>query len=280
VEKDPSKYRILLLGPSFAFGWAVNHEDAFATLLKEDLEAARFESGRPIEVINRGVPALPPANNLAWYKNVGKLYQPDLVVQFVYGSMAVDNHFESENKVDDEGYLVRANLTPQMKMKAKFKNSALVFYGWMVQQALAAGSSDSIEGAGREMKQVEAFDPASKTIKDAMAFYEDIQKTVAASEAKLVFVYFPLAYRVHREDIERWRHLGVRDVDTQIAFDTAFVKYLNDRGFATLDMTPDLVKAAETQGKRLYYKIDVHWTPDGNRVAAESVVNYLTGRAD
>lgn len=254
IEKDPAKYRIMLLGPSFAFGWAVNHEDTFAKLLRDDLEKARFENGRPIEVINRGVPALPVANNLAWYKNVGKGYSPDLVIQFVYGSMAVDNRFVSENKVDDDGYLVRANLSPRTKLKAKLKNSALVFYGWMVQQSLASSSSDTIEGSGREMKNVETFDPASSVVKDSMAFYEDLRQTVEASGARLLLVYFPLAYGVHKEDVERWRHQGVRDVDAQIAFDAAFTKYLNSQGITTLNLTGDLAKAARTSGKRLYYK--------------------------
>ncbi|MFO0944946.1 MAG: hypothetical protein U1D30_03210 [Planctomycetota bacterium] len=278
VEKDPKTYRILLLGPSFAFGWAVNFEDTFAKLLRDDLEKAGYADGRPIEMINRGVPALPPANNLAWFKKVGKTYSPDLVIQFVYGSMAVDNRFVADNKVDEDGYLVRANVSTGTKMKAKLKNSALVFYGWMVQQAMASRSPEKIEGSGRELKSVEAFDPASPTVKDSMAFYDDLNQAVTATGAKLLVVYFPLAYGVHKEDIERWRHQGVRDVAGQIAFDDAFSKYLNSQGITTLDLTGELTKAAETTGKRLYYKIDVHWTPEGNQVAERCVADYLLGK--
>ena len=91
-------------------------------------------------------------------------------------------------------------------------------------------------------------------------------------------VYFPLAYVVHPQDRSRWRHLGLHDVERQKAFDSAFVEYLNKHGIACLDLTPSLIEAAQKTGKRLYYWLDVHWTPEGNHVIAQVAKDYLLGR--
>ena len=55
LEKNAWKYRALLLGPSFAFGWAANFEDSFAAQLEKRIEQAGFAGQRDVEIINAGV---------------------------------------------------------------------------------------------------------------------------------------------------------------------------------------------------------------------------------
>ena len=118
------------------------------------------------------------------------------------------------------------------------------------------------------------FDPADRETAEAIEYYDDLRKTVESSGAKLMVVFVPLSYCVHREDVARWSHLGVRDVAAQIGYDEGFCEYLRKQGFDCVNTTSDLQAAAE-QGKRLYYLIDIHWTPDGNDVAAHAVYEHL-----
>ena len=69
----------------------------------------------------------------------------------------------------------------------------------------------------------------------------------------------------------------MQNVAAQEAFDTAFVKYLNAQNIPTLDISKDLRDAAAHE-KRLYYWLDIHWTPEGNAVAARAVGRSLVGR--
>src|SRR5262249_60703048 len=90
-------------------------------------------------------------------------------------------------------------------------------------------------------------------------------------------VYVPLSYAIHREDESRWRHLGIRDIINQMTFDAAFVHYLSEWQIPSIDITRQLQKSAQL-GKRMYYWLDIHWTPAGNAVAARAVSEYLIGR--
>jgi hypothetical protein len=280
---DASRYRIMLLGPSFAFGWGVNHEQTFAAELPEMLAQKGFADGLKLELINRGVPALPPGNNLHWFEHVGKQYAPDLVIQFLYASMDVSSTPEDVRVKD--GYLVPRDATLSRRANAMAKNSAIVFYGWTVlTHARGVVSPDSgggkIAGAGRDLNLVGAFDPASPGVTASMAFYDELRAAVEGSGARLLLVYFPLSYVVHPQDLARWRHLGVQDVETQTAFDRAFGEYLGKRGFTCLNLTEALIDEARKSHQRMYYWLDIHWTADGNHVAARAVADWLAARPE
>ena len=119
------------------------------------------------------------------------------------------------------------------------------------------------------------FNIEKPEVRDATAFYEHLAKAVQESGARLQIVYFPLSYVIYPEDENRWRHLGVRNVAAESAFDAAFVDYLNAQHIPAADITQDLRDAA-TGRKRLYNWLDIHWTPEGNAAAANAVAGVLS----
>ncbi|HEY0281445.1 MAG TPA: GDSL-type esterase/lipase family protein [Rhizomicrobium sp.] len=281
VRKPANTYRIVLLGPSFAYGWGVDYDKSFAALLPRLLAERGFAQGRKIELIDAGVPSLEPAQQLNWYEHVGKKYQPDLVIQFIYGSMAVKSNPRSSMAADAKGYLIRSDLSASQRWRERAKHFATVFYGWMLwtdfdawRNARPAAPNGAVMGAGRELVQQTKFDLDKPGIRDATLFYDRLAKTVRESGARLQIVYFPLSYVIYPDDVGRWRHLGVRNVEAQEAFDAAFVSYLNGRHIPAVDITDDLRKAAVHE-KRLYYWLDIHWTPEGNLAAARAVADTL-----
>ncbi len=278
VQKPADTYRIMLLGPSFAYGWGVEYEKSFAALLPRFLAQRGFAKGRKIELIDAGIPAMYAAPQLNWYQHVGKAYQPDLVVQLVYGSMSVPSSTATRFDVDASGHLTERRLTAAQRWRERAKQLATVFYGWMVwteiDARLNADISDTVAGAGRELHQASVFDPGKPSERDTMKLYNRLASVVRASGAQLKIVYFPLSYGVHPQDESRWRHLGLKDVEAQRAFDAAFVNYLDERNIPSVNITDDLRDAAK-DGKRLYYWLDIHWTPEGNEAAAQAVAKAL-----
>ena len=280
LAKSAETERVLLLGPSFAFGWGVNYDETFAAHLQKLLNKDRPGDQRAVDIIYAGVPSMGPALNLDWYRHVGKDFAPDLVIQLIYTTMAVPRVGNRHDiDVDDQGYLVRRNVPLRSRLTVYAKKSAVVFYAWMAyvraRGAVAApAEGGAILGAGREAKLHGSFKPDDPEAIDALAYYDDLKAAVESSGAKLLIVFVPLSYCVHPEDVARWSHLGVRDVGGQIAYDAAFCDYLNARGFDVVNTTADLQSAAAA-GSRLYYLVDIHWTPAGNEAAARAVAQHM-----
>ena len=101
----------------------------FAGVLQHLLQERGFAGERKIEIINAGVPAMPTAAQLNWFERVGKAYAPDLVIQFIYGSMAEKKLDEPPfAAVDDDGYLVPPDINAVSRWRERFKSLAIVFY--------------------------------------------------------------------------------------------------------------------------------------------------------
>ena len=275
LAKPADVYRVMILGPSFAFGWGVNYELSFAGVLQQLLSERRLANDKKIEIINAGVPAMPLAPQLTWFEHVGKDYAPDLVIQFVHGSMVYEENTQPLAAVDDDGYLVPLQADTVQRWREKFKKLATVFYGWMLWTNFNSGSR-GVLGAGREVAAPITFDPTHPKIRGALNFYNKLASVVSQTGARLLVVYVPLSYAVHREDESRWRLLGILDIPAQTALDAAFVRYLNESQIPSIDLGQQFRKSA-LDGKRLYYWLDIHWTPAGNAAAALAVADHLVG---
>jgi hypothetical protein len=124
------------------------------------------------------------------------------------------------------------------------------------------------------MHLYDAFNPQSPEVLDSMKYYEDLRSTVEQSGAKLLVLFMPMSYCVHEEDAGRWAHLGVYNVERLNRYNADFCRHLQAAGFDCIDITEESREAAE-KGQRLYYFIDVHWTPEGNEVAARAAARHL-----
>jgi hypothetical protein len=121
------------------------------------------------------------------------------------------------------------------------------------------------------------FDPTRSKVREAMLVYNKLTSITREMGARLLIVHLPVSYAIHREDESRWQHLGILDSRRQMAFDAAFVRYLNECLVPSIDITPQLQKFAQA-GKRMYFWLDIHLTPAGSAVAAQAVADQLTGR--
>ncbi len=291
-EKPLGTKRVLFLGPSFAFGTAVEYEDMFATLL-----ISRFrQDGMRVEGVNMGTPAQGILAQLKWFREEGYRYSPDVVVQVVYGSPflfgAVDEPslpalveqietFESPFIVDD-GYLVERNTSSLDRMIGYGKKSAVVFYAFLLKNAAFSATDNTIEGAGRVIRRIERLDETSSLLSVAISQYREYLEfmgEVAGEETEIIFLYLPVAYIVHPEYRSRWQHLGLRDRDIAFSNSRLINRALHENGTLVVDATDDLVEKGGSE--KMYNYIDIHFTPEGNRVVADALYAYFneTGRS-
>jgi len=95
LEKPEGVYRILVLGDSFAEGLRVPMDAAFHSILEEELNA----KGKRVEVINAGVAGWGSDQELLFYQEIGRQYEPDMVLlAFFPGNDIMNNAIALESK--------------------------------------------------------------------------------------------------------------------------------------------------------------------------------------
>jgi hypothetical protein len=96
---------------------------------------------------------------------------------------------------------------------------------------------------------------------------------VVDPNTEVVFLFLPASYIVHPEDASRWSHITDADPMGARRDIAAAAKALQASGVELIDTTPALI--AHADGERLYYWLDIHLTPAGNRVVAETALPRL-----
>jgi lysophospholipase L1-like esterase len=106
LEKPADTYRILVLGDSITFGWGVRQEKTFAKVLEQRLNDQPL-AGRPrhVEVLNTGVGNYNTAQEVAYFKERGRQYQPDAVILAFFINDAEETPREEQNWLARESCL-------------------------------------------------------------------------------------------------------------------------------------------------------------------------------
>ena len=119
LTKPANTRRVLVLGDSIAFGYGVLEGDTFSSRLERRLN----DHGRRVtyQVINTGVPAFNTAQEVAYFREEGLRFQPDLVVLAMFWNDIADkNHV----RVDSMGRLVEADAPEKLPWRTEWMSSA------------------------------------------------------------------------------------------------------------------------------------------------------------
>ena len=136
-EKPAGGFRVMAIGDSFTFG-AVAIADVWPKVLEHRL--GQLFPGRPVEVIDAGVPCYSTEQELRYFEKFGRRFHPDLVVLgFFVGNDVIENSESRFLRVVD-GELVTLQYKPILFDRWL---SGSHFYRWIrrstMTQAKAAG---------------------------------------------------------------------------------------------------------------------------------------------
>ena len=268
--------RIAALGDSFAFG-IVGYEKNFLTRLEAKLSA---RIGRPVEVLNLGLPTLQPKDYLQMLADEGMALDPDLVLvclfagnDFARVGNATPFDARSWRLIGFAQRLLRyaAERGRTLDPGAPQGNAPK---GWM---ASPGGFSLEVyrEIATRYVPLLRRERDASvqSAIDDTLAIVEEI--AARAAPTPIAVAVLPSELQVNpqlRESVLSQLRLQERDVDLD-APAREMRAGLEGRGIAVIDPLPALA-AAERDGN-VYATRDSHWNERGNEVAAEVLAEAL-----
>lgn len=272
INKAAGTYRIMFLGPSFNFGTANNYEDTFITLVGNGLVAPDAD----LEVINVGTPAQPVRFQLCWLKELGHEFQPDLIVQTIYGHpLLIETTCDLSGPlpVVENGHLYSKPPTFKLRFIARAKQSAIVFYTWYLYQTVFAPEQME-KGLGTDFyKEAPADTLSAGEILNPYREYTDFVKRAVGEQVKTAFLYIPYSYVVHPEDRGRYSHGETIAPGELRKLSAGIASLLAENSITYIDPTGPLVEKAANE--RMYYFLDVHFTRAGNKALADLSVPVL-----
>jgi hypothetical protein len=273
-EKPPDVYRVLFLGPSFAFGWGSDQEAIYPARIASALRIP----GKRVELVNLGTPGQPPGPQLCWLEQEGHRFQPDLVLQTTYGDAPPRLPARCEATdcpVIEDSRLYTTPPTPAHRAIAVVKNFATVFYGYYLWNAFSSGPAKPAIGTGKELYG----DPATAGGDDTAAIiasYRDFVafvRRVTGPQVEVAFIHIPFAFLVHEGDRARWKHVLDRDPELAKQRTRATIAALRAGGLHVVDSLDTLIERGRDE--RQFYWLDIHLTPEGNRAVADIALPVL-----
>lgn len=300
--KPADTFRVLMLGDSFTQATQVREGETAHQVLEDLLN--RDNPGRQAEVISAGVGGWGTGQQLIYYREEGRHYQPDLVLlMFFMGNDVKDNlpgrGITVEGRNCYMAYFVqtedRLDPVPWAYAPGVKAPTGQTFPG---QKTLLSGLS-RLHHHSRLYTQVEpllvleqepvslvdfytrhnpTFDYAfDLTIALVRQLQQEVQQDGAEFRVVLIspvdLVDFSRMGPAEREALYR-RTPALRaaeELDPNLTLTQLFSK----TGIEVLDLLPSFLWHIDETGEVLYFAGDKHWTAAGNHLAAETIYKWL-----
>lgn len=281
---DPQELRVLFLGDSFVEEKPVADEERFveqtATLLSKELS-------RPVMARALAVGGANPGRELLFYREYGRSFDPDIVVQVLF----LENDLFTASgsfafRRDASGALELTEIRPEPPPVCPFKCQLLRRSEVLVQIYRLVRGRGNTEGApslgdlvgytiiGQEQYETEGrFDVLRALVQ---ALRNDVEKDGAV----FVTVLMPAGFEIEEE----WSKEIREEVSTVVPSDgwrpswllNTGKMVLEGAGIRVLDLRP-AIAAQTNDNQHLYWRINGHLNAVGSRVVAEALTQYLRG---
>ncbi|MDP7111864.1 MAG: GDSL-type esterase/lipase family protein [Myxococcota bacterium] len=187
------RLRVLCLGESLTFGWGVEEDQAYPSVLQDLLGEVPLD-GRRAEVINGGTPGYSSHQGLAFLREVGLELEPDLVtIPYAVNDLDRLRFFRNDGRPDSA-------LTPGSALGARVLNAAATSPTVLLTRRLLAGALKGAAVARLEARALAAGDQARVPPDDYEANLRELVGICRERGIAVVLVVVPL-------------HLPLRAVD-------------------------------------------------------------------
>ena len=301
-EKPEGEYRIMVLGDSFCEGYTVEYQDLFSEIMKQKLNDA---CKTRIEVINAGTGGYGTDQELLFFQTEGKKYEPDLVIvlyfandapmnvksyygtwqrgqkplfELVDGELSLKSRPEKtwdleelaekdleENEHEYERGFVLTDLETwylyRLYKHVRSRGTENVIHELPIDQAAEeAGDAEQAPGpgAGYRGRQQEWV--------MTEALMAELEKEASSIGSEFLLYYVPLKQEVYPGK----NHASSIEYNLRVLSDRRDIRFI-----PTLKMFRKQAEILEDSGKRLYWKKDSHWTPEGHHLTGLILAEYV-----
>lgn len=278
-KEHPGHKRVLFLGDSFVEAMEVEENERFPRLIDDAL-------GESADAVILGYAGSSPVHALAYYRHIGRTFNPDLVVHAFY---VVNDILEESKEIavpadaehvtlrlhPDENWrlwLGRNSLLVQMLYDRVYRPLVLLGSDTVVTAQKAAGPFYKFtKEGGRMLEEVRAWE-------NTIAVMKTLRAEAEADGARFMIIVIPPYFSVHEERKEElMRIVGDTVPGEGWEFDLVQQRLLQEfakAGLRVVDPTAAL-RAGVLPEERVYFAEDPHITKKGHRIVAEEALSLV-----
>jgi hypothetical protein len=292
VEKPQNTRRILMLGDSFTMGKGVQDDEAFSVLLEKMLqESLTACNGGNVEVLNAGVDSYAPVLEFLYLKRELARLTPDLVVlNFDHSDLVQEAAYRHQAVRDPQGEITAV---PQVWRKSLYER----FLSWTTRnlyftRVVLVHVNRSMGHRELSVRQVvnefgrEHFAHTLEGDVDRSAQWRDVFDSIGRIKqlsdsmgAEFLLTTYPWAHQLEGENIGwvegRKPYMKESERTSNVTQQT-----IRENAQALhIDVLETLPAFQAYNGPGpLYFNVDPHWTPAGQKVMAEALYRGITER--
>ncbi len=292
IEKEPGVKRILMLGDSFAFGQGVSDTETYSSYAERYLHQKGVEKA---EVINAGyADSFSPDSYYVYLKKYGLKLKPDVIVVslFVYNDItdleetvwdSVDSDFLPERIVSccryfGNGTLKNKELSikytiPILRESELFQlafNTINTKLHLNLDPSFGIMKKDMYAGCVLSPECIQMFQAEKDRVIHVLQGMNTLAKE---NDSTLIVMLIPASYQVYPQMSEDYWNLVPLVKGNESFIQEHLKQIMNRESISQINLLPFFEK--EKENAQLFFQYDDHFTPAGNKVAGETIGQYI-----
>lgn len=274
--KPPNERRIVVLGDSLVFSVQVDQSQTFCSLLEQRLN--RGSGPIHYRVINAGVQGFGPVEDLLFFREVARAFQPDLVIAGIFAGNDAEDAYANAGRLSGAPQGTAAVSESTVSAARRLVRRSIVLQTLRLRAVSVTDRVGSWLSAPEPPLQSYAAHPVPR-IAEGLRISTDCVRQLAsdasAIDARTMVMLIPARFQVDDADYGRLKDIVagsggdlVRDAATD-RFAAAFgVLHL-----PILDVLPPL--RAALPGPDVFFQQTVHLTPRGHQIVAAALEQFI-----
>ena len=274
--KPANERRIVVLGDSLVLSVQVSEQQTFCSLLEERLN--RTGGSIHYRVINAGVQGFGPVEDLLFFREVARAFQPDLVIVGIFAGNDAEDAFANAGRLRGAPQGTAAVSASTVSTARRMVRRSIVLQMLRLRVISVTDRVGNWLSPPEPPLQSYAAHPASR-IAEGLRISTDCVRQIAsdasAVDARTMVMVIPARFQVDDVDYGRLKEIVagsggdlVRDAATD-----RFKAALSVLRLPLFDVLPSL--HAALPGPDLFFHQTVHLTPRGHEVVAAALEQFV-----
>ncbi len=287
--KPPDERRIVVLGDSLVLAVQVDQRQTFCHLLEErlnDSEAVRT-AGRRIHyrVINAGVQGYGPVEELLFYREIARAFEPDLVIETIFVGNDAEDAAASASKLKPRSSTSAADPSlsdavsePVISRLRRLVRRSMVLQVLRLRIVSITDRLSNWMSPPEPPLQTYAARPAAR-IADGLRISRECVQAIASEaagiHARTMVLLIPARFQVDDADYGHLKE-AVEGAGGHLVRDAATDRFndaLSTLAVPRVDALPPL--RAAPRGPDVFFQQTVHLTPRGHQIVAAALDDFL-----